>query len=170
MFSVAYHRSHDHLCFQGNTSVIWIGTDFKRRNRTVWTWNCCPLACEHIGYWYSLSVSHTHTASALTTLGLKKPSEEGWNKYICTFFFGSRGWQVKTKVSQFGCSAIYWSHILRSTPHPHHNTKHLFNTQKILHAISFQLSLYAKTLSKIMWVRLYPTMNFQMHSVYAIRH
>lgn len=96
-FLVAYHQSRDHLCFQGNKGVIWIGTDFKRGIAAVCLEDLEPSATGPLwAYWLLIfSLCVTHTASGLWTQRLKKPSEPGWNKYICTFFFGSRSWQVK---------------------------------------------------------------------------
>lgn len=110
-FLVAYHQSHDHFCFRGNKSVIWIGTDFKRGIAAVCLEDLEPSATGLWAYWLLIfSLCVTHTASGLWTQRLKKPSEPGWNKYICTFFFGSRSWQVKLVAVawQLGCSAIYW--------------------------------------------------------------
>lgn len=87
-FLVAYHQSHAHLCFQGNKSVIWIGTDFKREIAAVRLEELEPSAAGLWAYWLLIfSLCVTHTTSGLWTQELKKPSEPGWNKYICTFFF-----------------------------------------------------------------------------------
>lgn len=101
--------------FRATRGVIWIGTDIKRGIAAAVCLDDLELSATGLwAYWLLIfSLCVTHTASALWIQGLKKPSEPGWNKYICTFFFGSRSWQVKSVdiASQFGCSAIYWWHV-----------------------------------------------------------
>lgn len=92
-FLVAYHQCGDHLCFQGNKSVIWIREAFKTGIASYRGRNCRLLARELVRYWYSLCVSHTlHLAPEHKSW--EKPLEPGWNKYICTFSFGSWSWQA----------------------------------------------------------------------------
>lgn len=69
-FLVAYHQCGDHLCFQGNKSVIWIREAFKMGIASYRGRNCRPLARELVRYWYSLCV--TYPASGPWAQKLKK--------------------------------------------------------------------------------------------------
>lgn len=104
--------NHDHLCFQGNKSVIWIGADFKRGIAAVFIED---LELSATGLWacslliFSLCV--TYTASGPRTQRLKKPSEPGGKQIHLHFFL----WQLELAGEiggcipwQLGCSAIYW--------------------------------------------------------------
>lgn len=109
-FLVAYHYCDDHLCFQGNKSVIWIREAFKMGIASYRGRNCRPLARELARYWYSLCVSHTlHLA----------PEHRSWKKALRArmkqihlhFFL----WQLELAGViggcipwRLGCSAIYW--------------------------------------------------------------
>lgn len=77
--------NHHHLCFQGNKSVIWIGTDFKRGIATVFLDDLEPSAT---GLWACslliFSVSHTlHLASEYS--GWKSPYSQGETNTFALF-------------------------------------------------------------------------------------
>lgn len=109
-FLVAYHYRGDHLCFQGNKSVIWILEAFKMGIASYRGRNCRPLARELVRYWYSLRVSHTlHLASEHKSW--KKALRARMKQIHLHFFL----WQPELAGEiggclpwRLGCSAIYW--------------------------------------------------------------
>lgn len=103
-FLVAYHQSHGHLCFQGNKSVIWIGTDFKRGIATVCLEYLEPPSTGLWAYWLLIfSLCHTHCIWPLNTTAEK--ALRARVKQIHLHFFL---WQQKLAGEIGGCGLTTW--------------------------------------------------------------
>lgn len=122
------------ICFQGNNTVIWIGTGFKKGIAAVRLKDLEQSATGLWAYWLlilSLCVplSLTHTASGLWTA--EKALRTRVKQIHLHFFL----WQQKLAgeiggcaVWQLGCSAIYWWETPgaeRSTPEENNKVIHM---------------------------------------------